>query len=112
MNLNTKTLALLGAFALLSIPLVAAALDDGGSNAANKTSAAGSTVEFLSQAIATDNVLSTTIKTSAPQDLIFAVTLECALWTTVATVGNEDSVSRATVTVRVLLDGVPVPVSG
>jgi hypothetical protein len=110
MNLNRNTIAI-GAALLLAIPLVAAALDDGGSNAANKTAATGSTVEILSAALET-TVLSTTIKTSSPQDLIFAVTLECALWTTVETVGNDVSEARATVTISVLFDGFPVAVSG
>lgn len=109
-RLNTKTLSLLGAAALLGVPLVAAALDDGASNAANKTSAAGSTIEFLGPAVG-QTVLATTIKTSAPQDLIFSVTLECALWTTVATIGNDVSEARATITIQVLFDGVAVPVS-
>ncbi|MHB1260760.1 MAG: hypothetical protein ACYC2H_03495 [Thermoplasmatota archaeon] len=109
-RLNTKSLSLLAAAALLGIPLVAAALDDGASNGANKTSAAGSTIEFLGPALE-QTVLATTIKTSAPQDLIFSVTLECALWTTVATIGNDVSEARATITVKVLFDGVAVPIS-
>lgn len=110
MNLNRNTLAALAAAALLAVPIVVAQLD-GGSNAANKTAATGSTVEILSPALAT-SVLDTTIKTSSPQDLIFSVTLECALWTTVQTVGNDVSEARATVTIQVLFDGVPVSVSG
>jgi hypothetical protein len=109
MNVNRNHLAALGAAVLLAVPLVMAGTD-GASNAANKTAAAGSHVEFLGPALEA-TVLATTIKTSAPQDLVFAVTLECALWTTVATVGNDVSEARATVNVRVLFDGVPVPVS-
>jgi hypothetical protein len=111
MNLNRNTLAILGAAALLAVPLVAAALDDG-APAANKTAATGSTVEFLSTGAATATVLATTIKTSAPQDLIFSVTSECALWTTVATTGSDESTARSTVSIQVLFDGAPVPVSG
>jgi hypothetical protein len=111
MNLNRNHLAIALAASLLAVPVVAAALDDGGSNAANKTAASGSTVEILSAALST-TVLDTTIKTSSPQDLIFSVTMECALWTTVQTVGNDVSEARATVTVSVLFDGVAVPVSG
>ena len=106
---NKRKLAIAGALALLAIPLAAAL--DGSSNAANKTSAAGSTVEFLGPGLGAE-VLSTSIKTSAPQDLIFSVTMECALWTTVATVGNDVSEARATITVSVLFDGVEVPISG
>lgn len=108
--LTPKTLVLLAACTALAVPVVSA-LAGGESNAANKTSAAGSTVEFLSPAL-DSTVLATTIKTSAPQDLIFSVTLECALWTTVATIGNDVSEARATVTIKVLFDGVPVPISG
>ncbi len=112
MNIKTKTVLLAVALLALSAPIVAAALtSDGTSNAANKTAASGSTVEILSAALES-TVLATTIKTSSPQDLIFAVTLECALWTTVETVGNDVSEARATVTVSVLFDGVAVPVSG
>ncbi len=107
--MDTKTLLSLIAAALLLLPVAASQLD-GGSNAANKTSATGSSIEFVGPAL-DETVLATTIKTSAPQDLIFAVTLECALWTTVATVGNDVSEARATVTVTVLFDGVAVPVS-
>ena len=107
-NPNNRKLAL-GALVLLALP-VAVALD-GTSNAANKTSAAGSTLEIIGAGSGVE-VLSTSIKTSAPQDLIFSLTMECALWTTVSTVGNEASEARATVTATVLFDGVPVPVSG
>lgn len=117
MNRNTKTLLAVGALLALALPLVSGSLGDAtmasdtSSNAANKTSAAGSTVEILST-VAPTSVLSTTIKTSAPQDLIFSVTLECALWTTVQTVGNDLSEAQAKVTIQVLFDGHPVPVSG
>src|SRR5690349_885875 len=108
---RTRTLAILGAVALLGIPLVAAALD-GTSNGANKTSAAGSTVEFLGNDTVGEEVLATSIKTSAPQDLLFSVSMECALWTTIATVGNDVSEAHAKITVSVLFDGVAVPISG
>lgn len=109
--MTTKNALIVLAGLVLTAPIVAAALTDGTSNAANKTSAAGSTVEILSPALE-ETILATSIKTSSPQDLIFAVTLECALWTTVATVGNDESSARSTVTIKVLFDGVPVPVSG
>lgn len=113
MNRKLATRSALAALAagLLLLPTVWG-LSDGTSNAANKTSAAGSTVEFLSPLAPATTVLATTIKTSPTMDLIFSVSLECALWTTVATVGNEASEARATVKVWVEFDGVPVPVSG
>lgn len=107
-NLPAKTLVV--AVVLLAAPAVAAALS-GGSNAANKTSAAGSTIEFLSPLAPGTTILRTTMKTSPPQDLIFSVSLECALWTTVATIGNEVSEARATVNIWVEFDGRPVPVT-
>jgi hypothetical protein len=110
MNLNRNHLAALVAATLLAVPLVVAVTTDG-SNAANKTAASGSTVEVLST-LAPATVLATTIKTSSPQDLIFSVTSECALWTTVETVGNDVSEAQAKVTVQVFFDGAPVPVSG
>ncbi|MEA3204110.1 MAG: hypothetical protein QOI63_1790 [Thermoplasmata archaeon] len=98
--------------AILVLPVVWGQED--GSNAANKTSAAGSAVELLGglNHDATATILTAPIKTSPTQDLIFSVSLECALWTTVATVGNEVSQAQATVTIQVRFDGVPVPVSG
>jgi hypothetical protein len=116
MDITPKSLALMAAMAVLAVPLVAAA-SDGTSNAANKTSAAGSTLAILGDEVtgglvsASETVLSTTIKTSPPQDLLFAVTLECALWSTVQTVGNDISESTSRVTITVLFDGVEVPVS-
>jgi len=110
--MNTETYPKGIFFAAAALLLLAGpAFGQDGSNAANKTSAAGSSIEVISPALE-ETVLATTIKTSSPQDLIFAVTLECALWTTVQTEGNDDSVSRATVTITVLFDGVEVPISG
>lgn len=51
------------------------------------------------------------LKTSAPTDLIFRVSLECALWTNITTVGDDDSSAEATVKVWIELDGKAVPVS-
>jgi hypothetical protein len=82
----------------------------GSSNAANKAAAAGSEVEFLSVGEPGITILQTSIKTSPPQDLLFSVTLECALWTNVVTLGNEVSEARARVRAWVEIDGAPVPV--
>src|SRR5688572_19694964 len=108
MNMTRKNvLVLLAAVALaapLALPTVAGGGGSGsGSNAANKTAASGSTLAVLGPGLTggadslTETVLSTTIKTSPPTDLIFSVTLECALWTTVETVGNDVSESTARV---------------
>jgi hypothetical protein len=109
MNKTLRNAAVAAAAVLFLLPAVWGQA----STAANKTSAAGSTTEFLGGTSPTvASVLDTTIKTSAPQDLIFSVTLECALWTTVATTGNDVSEATARVTIRVLFDGAAVPVDG
>ena len=68
--------------------------DDGSSKAADKTAAAASDVEYLSSDFAdTDlgvTILSSTLKTSAPTDLLISVSLECALWTEVISTTVED----------------------
>lgn len=107
--MTSKTLIAVAALAILAVPLIAAA---GGSNAANKTSAAGSGVQVLSPIAAGETILYTTVKTSPTQDLVFALSMECALWTTVETVGNDLSEAQAKVVAWVEVDGVPVPVSG
>jgi len=115
MNANPRTLIAAAAVAALFLPVVLGQT----AQAANKTSAAGSTLAILGPSVSGDGasgalqatLLSTTIKTSPPTDLIFAATLECALWTTLKTVGNDAAQSTARVVVWVELDGVPVPIS-
>lgn len=74
---------------MLSLPLAFAGPlnSDGSSNAANKVAAADSDFELLSaDFMDTDlgkTVLSATLKTSSPTDLLIQVSLECALWTEV-----------------------------
>ncbi|HEV8361031.1 MAG TPA: hypothetical protein VGR28_11310 [Candidatus Thermoplasmatota archaeon] len=58
------------------------------------------------------SLLSATLRTAVPTDLLFRVSAECALWTNITTVGNDDSEAEATVKVWVELDGNPVAVSG
>jgi hypothetical protein len=113
---SAKTLLALAAVAALAVPLAASQLS-GGSNAANKTSVSGSTIEILSPSISAgfssveSTVLDTSIKTTNPEDLIFSVTMECALWTQVETVGNDMAESTARVKVWVTVDGAAVPVA-
>ncbi|HET6399396.1 MAG TPA: hypothetical protein VFH47_07575 [Candidatus Thermoplasmatota archaeon] len=104
---------------LVAAPLAASSGNSSSSNtpkAANKTAAVGSGIEFLGPGVSAGSatvettILSTSIKTSATQDLVFQVSLECALWTTVTTIGNQRSESTARVVVWVEFDGVPVPV--
>lgn len=85
---------------------------------ANKVQVSGSTVQFMHSELvaagqATDRVklLTGSIKTSKPTDLIFQVTAECALWTDVKTIGDADSEAFAQVRVWVEVDGRPVKVS-
>lgn len=56
-------------------------------------------------------ILSATLKTSSPTDLMIQVTGECALWTDVVTVGTDSSQAVASVTVWVEIDGQRVPVT-
>lgn len=88
-----------------------------GPNGANKYSVAGTGVEYLGPEVINGTesnqaeVMSTPIKTSPGEDLIIQVTMECSIWTTVATVGNDVSEATATVKVWITVDGVVVPVS-
>lgn len=77
---------------------------------ANKVSAAGATTEVVSP----DEevvLLSETVKTSKPTDLILGVTAECAITTEVTTVGNDNQQAEGTVKIWVEIDGVPVKVA-
>jgi hypothetical protein len=56
-------------------------------------------------------LLRTTIKTSSPQDLSFAVTAECSILTSVLNQGNSDSSAEAKVRIWVEFNGNPVAVS-
>ena len=101
--------------------------DGDGNQAANKIAAQGSTVEWMcatvDQAPCTETVtlFEETIKVSNPKDLLIEVNAECALWTEVIVVDDDDggtdpidvphSESEARVTVQVLLDGQPVGVT-
>jgi hypothetical protein len=85
---------------------------------ANKVQVAGSAVQFMHSELVeagqpTDRVrlLTGSIKTSKPTDLIFQVTAECALWTNIGTVGNGISEAFAQVLIWVEVDGQPVKVS-
>ncbi|MES2155970.1 MAG: hypothetical protein V4510_12625 [bacterium] len=115
--MNMRNLLALIAVAMVTFPFPAQSSGTDGSNAANKTAAAGSTVEILGNGVSggsnsmSATVLATSIKTSPPQDLLFTVSLECALWTTVKTVGNDVSESTSRVTVTVFFDGNMVPIS-
>jgi hypothetical protein len=84
---------------------------------ANKMAVAGSSIEILSIELGEGEhsevveLLRGTMKASNPTDLVIAVTAECALWTDVTTVGNDESEASASVKVWVEDNGAPVPVS-
>lgn len=111
---GSLTTAVIASLLLLGLPIAAPNLastqDDDTHQPANKTGVAGSTVEFIGKNEQL-TILSTSMRTSTTQDLAIQVTLECALWTTVATVGNEMSEATARVKVWVEMDGEPVKVS-
>lgn len=89
----------------------------GTSMPADKAAADGSTLAVMTTPLTAGTtsvpatLLSATMRTSSPEDLIFNVTLECALQTDLTNVGNSDSSATAQVKIWVTLDGQPVPVS-
>lgn len=85
---------------------------------ADKLAVAGSGLEILTSEVTEGGdsveatILSGTLKISEPTDLIISVTAECALWTDIVTVGNDQSESVASVKIWVEIDGEPVAVAG
>lgn len=77
---------------------------------ANVVTAAGSTVEVVGPGEEV-TLLTGTLRTASPTDLILSVTAECALTTNVTTVGNDDSSAFGQVRVWVEIDGNPVGVT-
>lgn len=103
--------ALLGTVAI-AVPVIAA--PSGGGTPANKAVAAGGKTEVFAP---NENVtiLSATLKTSKPTDLILAVSLECSILTDVVINGGPDvttetASAEGTVLVWVELDGKIVPI--
>lgn len=84
---------------------------------ADKVAVAGSVMEVMSAPLVEGSsseivtLLEADIKTSAPTSLIFHLTAECALWTQVTTVGNDDQEAIATVKAWVEVDGERVGVT-
>ena len=115
---SAALVAALGFSALLVFPTLVAPPAEATHQPADKMAVAGSNVEFITTPLlsgassTTVELLSGTMKTSSPTDLILSVTLECALWTDITTIGNDDSEAAARVKVWVEIDGVPVGVSG
>lgn len=84
---------------------------------ANKAGIAASSLEVMSVPVVEGStseevtLLATSLKTPGPGDLALQVTAECALWTDVTVVGNDESQAIATVRVWIEKDGVALPVS-
>lgn len=84
---------------------------------ADKVAAAGSTLEIMEvqteegESTDTATLLTGTMKTSDPTDLIFQVTAECGLYTDIKTKGNDESRAVASVDIWVEIDGQPVAVT-
>lgn len=117
--LNPRTFAFAAAFAFLAVIAIPtfAPQADATHQPADKMAVSGSSLEIITAPLlagastVTAELLTGTIKTSSPTDLVLSVNLECALWTDITTVGNDDSQSVARVKVWVEIDGVPVAVS-
>jgi hypothetical protein len=96
---------------LMTGVLVSQALQAGATHEpANKVSAAGAAGVVVSPGTAV-TLLSETVKTSKPTDLILGVTAECVITTDVTTVGNDSQAAEGQVRIWIEIDGVRVPVS-
>jgi hypothetical protein len=78
---------------------------------ANKVSAAGSTTDVMEPGKSLP-ILTGTLRTATPEDLVFAVTAECSIVTNITTVGNDEQRAFGQVRFWVTVDGTAVPVSG
>lgn len=117
---NLYKLATMGlAVALVAVVAVTAPFAPAQANhqPADKMAVDGSTLAVMTTNVTegeeskTVTLLSAEMRTSSTTDVIFQVTLECALWTDVTTVGNDESEAIATVEVWVEVDGEPVAIS-
>lgn len=78
---------------------------------ADKAVAAGSTMKVI-DANQTQPILTTTIKTSKPEDLLMTVSLECSILTQLVTNNNNPSADQqASVRIWIDIDGKTVPVT-
>ena len=106
-----------GTVLLLGFALVATLPAGADHVPANKVAVAGSTIEILTTPITEGStsqealLLEATIRASQGIDLILQLTYECALWTDVGVIGNDQSEAVATVKSWVEIDGVAVPVT-
>lgn len=114
-SIRPKTAALLSAAAALPLTAALVVAPLGAAQAthspADKVVAAGSTLEVTDAASGPVELLSSTLKTSSPTDLMLAVTAECALWTDLTTTGNDSATAISRVEVWIEVDGEVVPVN-
>jgi hypothetical protein len=96
------TVAILGTFLLAQTAF-------GASQPADKAYASGKKVAIVGPG-ANVPILTAVFKTSAPEDLIFNVTLECSIVTSVTTTGNGFAEAQGNVQIWVTIDGKIVPI--
>lgn len=114
-----RRLAVLSTLALsLAIPGLMVPQAGANHEPADKIGVSGSVVEVMQAQVGTGGgssgavpLLSATLRTSSPTDLMLKVTAECAINTDIILIGNSGADTRATVTIWVEIDGVPVPVT-
>jgi len=86
---------------------------------ANKIAMSGGSIMFLGPTAGNDQnpapvvaeILRGTLKTSSPTDLIVSLNMECALWTEITALNDEDAQSMASVKAWIEIDGIVVKVS-
>lgn len=106
---NLTIASVVGAVALAAAALLATGALAGGGEPANKVVAAGDhTVVMAPQSGAT--LMSATMSTSKPTDLVLQVSLECSILTTVTNVGTSTSTASGQVRVWTEVDGQIVPI--
>ncbi|HUR70068.1 MAG TPA: hypothetical protein VM370_12555 [Candidatus Thermoplasmatota archaeon] len=77
---------------------------------ANKMAASGASLDIGAPGETLD-ILSGTLRTSGPEDLVISLTMECDILTQVNTVGNDLSHAEAHIVAWVEIDGAPVGVT-
>lgn len=77
---------------------------------ANKMAVAGASID-IGEPGETLDLLTGTIKSGGPSDLVISLSLECSILTQVGTVGNDFSQAKASIVAWVEIDGVPVGVN-
>lgn len=101
----SRRTVVLGSLALstaVAVPVSLAATNGGGGTPANKAVAAGSK-RMVIGANQTETLLSATLRTSKPTDLLMTVSLECSILTQLIT-NNESNASSAAAGVRAWLE--------